>query len=75
MARRSLDAVKRELSQAFLGQGGIHAVGIDRSQKAIRLYVHSGAGKERDRVIEEARRAAAPFSVVVVEEQPPTALA
>jgi hypothetical protein len=75
MARRTLDAAKKELSEAFLGRGGIHAVGVNRSQKAIRLYVHSGAGQERDRVIEEARRAATPFSVVVVEEQPPTALA
>lgn len=71
---RTLDSVKEKLSEAFLGRGGIHAVGIRRSQNAICLYVHSDPGEERDRVIEEARRAAAPFSVVIIEERPPAAL-
>jgi len=70
---RTLETVKEKLSEAFLGRGGIHAVGIRRSQNAIALYVHSAPGEARDRVIEEARRAAAPFSVVVIEERPPTA--
>ncbi len=70
---RTLDSVKKKLSEAFLGRGGIHAIGIRRSQNAIALYLHSPPGEERDRVIEEARRAAAPFAVVVVEEGPPTA--
>lgn len=69
----TLDSVKAKLSDEFLGRGGIHAIGVRRSQNAIALYLHSPPGEERNRVIEAARRAAAPFAVVVVEERPPTA--
>lgn len=70
---RTIDSVKKKLSEAFLGRGGVHAIGIRRPQNAIVLYLHAPASAERDRVIEEARRAAAPFAVVVVEEGSPTA--
>ena len=71
---RSLQAVKERVSEVFLGRGGIHGVGIRLSQNAICLYVHVVPGTDRERVIEAVRREAAPFGVIIVEEEPPVAL-
>jgi hypothetical protein len=66
----TLTETKRRISAIYLGTGGIHGVGVSRADNAVRLYV-SAAGAIDDARLEEIRRLAAPFGVVVVTSAPP----
>jgi hypothetical protein len=64
----SLDRVKDQLRQAFLGKAGIHGFGISRANRAIRVYVATSPDAA---VLDQLRQAAAPYDVLVVKEDRP----
>ena len=67
----SIEAVKNRLRQSFLGKAGIHGVGLSRAEQAIRVYVSSTAHSDQADFLEQLRRSAAPFRVIVVNEERP----
>ena len=71
---RSLDEVKRDLRQRYFGKFGIHGIGLRQSEKAVCLYVGRIDEFRSAGVLEEIERKAAPYSVRVIEEEPPRAL-
>ena len=70
----ALDDAKARLRQEFLGRAGIHGLGVSRTEQAIRVYVSSEGGPDCAAALEELRLSAAPFPVIVVEEEPPRTL-
>jgi hypothetical protein len=67
----SLDEVRRRIAHNYIGKAGIHGIGISRSRNAIRIYVQPDAGTEQKAVLAEIKQAAAPFQVLIVEDEPP----
>jgi hypothetical protein len=67
----SLVATKIRLRKTYLGVAGIHGFGIDRSNQAIRVYVTPGQSDALSNVLEGLKNAAAPFALLIVEEQLP----
>lgn len=63
----SLVEVKNQLRHSFLGKGGIHGVGLNRAERAIRIYLtpHTAGQPE---VLDQLREAAKPYPVIVVTE-------
>jgi hypothetical protein len=67
----SLEAVKDRLRQSFLGKAGIHGIGLNRAEQAIRVYISSDAESDQADMLEQVRQAAGPFRVIVVKEERP----
>jgi hypothetical protein len=68
----SLSETKDRLRQHFLGRGGIHGLGISRAKKAIQVYISpAAAAPERKALLDKLKKEAAPFAVLVVEEEKP----
>ncbi len=67
----TLEDVKARLRRDFLGRGGIHALGINRNRKAINVYVGPEASAEEPAVLDELRKRAEPFAIIVLREPPP----
>jgi hypothetical protein len=65
----SLEEAKNRLRQAYLGRGGIHAVGVSRAEQALRVYVSPQAVPGQPEVLAELREAAKPFPIIVVREE------
>jgi hypothetical protein len=70
----AIEEVKDRLRELFVGKAGIHGVGISRAQKAIRVYIDRDAGAEQGPLLEQIRASAAPFPVIVVQEDRPKIL-
>lgn len=68
----SLKEAKNRLKSSFLGKGGVHGMGISRSQNAIRVYVDTESDAEADSVLAEIRRQAEPYRVIIVKEERPS---
>jgi len=68
---KSLDEVQRTITDKYLGEAGIHGVGISRSRNALRVYVDTSSGIDDDHkaMLEEIRKEAAPYSVLEIEEE------
>jgi hypothetical protein len=67
-----LGETKDRLRQHFLGRGGIHGLGLSRAKRAIRVYISPASqASDRQAVLDELKKEAAPFAVVVVEEEKP----
>lgn len=71
---RSLEEVKDRLRELFVGKAGIHGVGISQASKAIRVYIDRDAGTDLETMLEQMRESAAPFPMIVVQEDRPNAL-
>jgi hypothetical protein len=67
-----LEDLKNRLRKRYLGCAGIHALGVSEADKAIRIYVRSDTTADRTAVLQAIEKDAAPYRVMVVEEQPPT---
>jgi hypothetical protein len=65
---KSLDEVKQEISQKYLGKSGIHGVGLRRKENALYIYTENKSNAAQTALLEKIRKEAAPFSVVTVEE-------
>ncbi len=68
-----LRELKQDLSRAFIGQGGVHGVGLNLAKQAIRVYVDLQPHPDQMMVLEKLKTAAAPFPVIVVSEEAPQA--
>lgn len=66
---KSLDEIKENISQKYLGRSGIHGIGIRRKENA--LYIYGEADSLPADVLEEIEKEAAPYSVVTIEEEKP----
>ena len=67
---KSLDEVKKTITDKYLGEAGIHGVGISRSRNALRIYVDSSSRiDDHKATLEEIRKVAAPYSVLEIEEE------
>jgi hypothetical protein len=68
---KSLDEIKEEISQKYLGKSGIHGIGIRRKQNALYVYKNAETNPAQTAVLEKIKKDAAPYSVVTVEEDSP----
>jgi hypothetical protein len=68
---KSLDEAKKSITEKYLGEAGIHGVGISRSRNALRVYVDAASdfGDNYRAILEEIRKEAAPYSVLEIEEE------
>lgn len=64
---RTLEETKNDLRESFLGKGGIHGIGMSRSDRVIRIYTDPHATGQTD-LLNEVREAAKPYSVIIVTE-------
>jgi len=71
---KTLDDVKKTLRQTYLPKAGVHGIGLNRSQNAIRLYVDTGypGDPQAQPVLQQIKKAASPYNLIVVEEEKPT---
>ncbi|MBI3654257.1 MAG: hypothetical protein HY231_24785 [Acidobacteria bacterium] len=67
----TLDEVKIRLSRKYLGQFGVHGIGISRSQNAIKLYVDAADDLEASK-LKAIQADAAPYPIIIVKEERPT---
>jgi hypothetical protein len=55
-----------------LGRDGIHGVGIRSSEKALCIYLDPGSRLAETQTLREIEDEAAPFKILLIEEEPPT---
>ena len=69
----SLDEAKKILRDRYLGQAGIHGVGLNRSRKSVIIYVSPGFKDhpEFKSVLKSIIEDASPFKVIQKEEDVP----
>jgi hypothetical protein len=67
----SIEQVKNRLRKSFLGKAGIHGVGVSRAKQAIQVYVSPGTSVNQADLLEQLRKSAGPFPVIVIEEDRP----
>lgn len=71
---KSLEEVKRKLSRKYLGKAGIHGMGVSHSKNAVHVYVEKeDPDGERQKLMEEIEKEAAPYKVLPVESERATA--
>ena len=70
----TLEKVKDRLKGSYLGKAGIHGLGISRAQGAIRVYISSDNGSDQTDVLDQIRKAAEPFPVIVIREDRPQSM-
>jgi len=63
-----LRAAKTRVRASFLGRFGIHAVGMSRSEQAVKVYLAPGAPGD-DSLITQLRELVEPFDVVLIREE------
>jgi hypothetical protein len=70
----SLDATKRLLSQKYLGKDGIHGIGLSKARNAVRVHLSPDAASDESRkaLLEQMKHDAAPYDILVTEEEGPT---
>jgi hypothetical protein len=71
MTASTLDTVKQRLRRRYLGQAGIHGLGISLAQNAIRVYIHPGQADAAQAVLRQLEAEASPHRVIVIQEEPP----
>ncbi len=60
----NLKETKKRLQKDFLGKEGIHGLGINRSQNAIKIYT----SKPKLNCLDKIKKASSPYEVIVVED-------
>lgn len=70
---KSLDETKTYLAGKYLGQAGIHSIGISRKENGIRVYLEQSAADEQSRVLKEIEAEATPYKIIIVQSNKPTA--
>jgi len=69
---QTLDDVQALITKKYLGQAGIHGVGVRRKKSAIALYVEPGTPEEHKDLLTQITDEVKPFDVMVVEEERPS---
>jgi hypothetical protein len=67
----TIDEMKNQLRDKYLGRAGIHGFGIRRSRNVICVYL-TEIGDVQKHVLEDIGQEATPFAVLAVEEPSPT---
>lgn len=65
----SLDEAKERVSRKYLGKAGVHGVGIRRSRNALAVYMKPSSEPDRERILGEIEKEAAPYAVLRIEEE------
>lgn len=65
---RTLEEVKELISEKYLGQSGIHGIGLRRKNSAITVYVDPGATEEQSELLTQIGEEVKPFKLMIVEE-------
>jgi hypothetical protein len=68
----SLETAKNKVRRKYLGEAGIHAIGVRRSEQALCLYVDSETNPELQALIEQIAAEISPYHVLAVEEEKAT---
>jgi hypothetical protein len=68
----AIHGTKARLSSKYLGVAGIHAIG-SRPGNIVSVYYSGPHSEGRDKVFRQIEAEANPFSVVFVQEDPPSA--
>jgi hypothetical protein len=66
----SLETVKNKVRRKYLGEAGIHAIGVRRSEQAVCLYVNSETDPELQLLLESIAKEISPYHVRTIEESP-----
>ena len=69
--QETLDELKKRLRSKYIGKAGIHGLGIDRSQNALRIYHAPESTPEQNLILDEIKKEAHPYKVLTVEEERP----
>ena len=64
---KSLENIKQLVTRKYLGKGGIHSVGISRSQNAVRVYLEPAASDEQSKILEEIEKEVSPYKIVPIK--------
>ncbi|HEU0146556.1 MAG TPA: hypothetical protein VFR21_06725 [Bradyrhizobium sp.] len=68
----NLESKKQRLSQKFLGKQGLHGLGLSRAENAVKVHLERAQSPEhmasQDALLEEIRREAAPYPLIVTFE-------
>lgn len=67
--KQTLDDAQSLVTEKYLGQAGIHGVGIRRKKSAIALYVEPGATEEHKDLLTQIGDEVKPYDLIVVEEE------
>jgi hypothetical protein len=65
----TLETIKNKVRRKYLGEAGIHAIGVRRSQGALCLYVDSEENPDLHKLLEQIQKEISPYHVLAVEEQ------
>ncbi len=68
----SLETAKRKVRRKYLGEAGIHAIGVRRKKQALCLYVESEANPELQDLIKQIEEEISPYHVLAIEEEQAT---
>ncbi len=66
----TLREAKTRLRTKYIGQCGIHGVGIRESRNAVCLYLELAGSPEQEETLREAAEDALPFELLTVEAPP-----
>lgn len=64
----SLESAKKKVSRKYLGEAGIHAIGLRRSQQALCLYVESEEHPALQVLMKQIEEEISPYHVLAIEE-------
>ena len=67
--KQTLDDAQSLVTEKYLGQAGIHGVGIRRKKSALALYVEPGATQEHKDLLKQIGDEVKPYDLIVVEEE------
>jgi hypothetical protein len=68
----TLETAKNKVRRKYLGEAGIHAIGVRRAEKALCLYVSSRDNPELSALVACIEKEISPYHVITVEEQQAT---
>jgi hypothetical protein len=64
----TLETMKNKVRRKYLGEAGIHAIGVRRAQQALCLYVESETNPELQTLLGQIEKEISPYHVLAIEE-------
>lgn len=65
----SLETLKNKMRRKYLGEAGIHAIGMRRAQGALCLYVESETNPELQTLLGQIEKEISPYHVLAIKEE------
>lgn len=69
---KSLDDIKQLVASKYLGKGGIHSVGISRSENTVRVYLEPEPNDQQTKILQEIEKEASPYKIVPIKSGRPS---